>query len=114
MVCYYFLQFNFVGEKPLAATWSELGKVCIFDLTIPLKALDDVQVLMDILNIMLGPACASILKVIGTIILNTVGELEFAETSRVYQRQEETKAHIRVQRSSGGRFCFGLVPYRTR
>jgi len=41
------IRFNFVNEKPLAATWSELGKVCIWDLTEPLSALDDVQKLQD-------------------------------------------------------------------
>jgi hypothetical protein len=38
------LRFNFMGEKPLVATWSELGKVSIWDLTVPLKALDNVEV----------------------------------------------------------------------
>lgn len=38
------LRFNFVGEKPLVATWSELGKVSIWDITTPLRALDSADV----------------------------------------------------------------------
>lgn len=38
------LRFNFVGERPLVASWSELGKVCIFDVTTPLRALDSSDV----------------------------------------------------------------------
>lgn len=38
------LRFNFVGEKPFVATWSELGKVSIWDITTPLRALDSADV----------------------------------------------------------------------
>lgn len=38
------LRFNFVGERPLVASWSELGKVCIWDVTTPLRALDSADV----------------------------------------------------------------------
>ena len=30
-----------VGDKPLAASWSETGKVFLWDLTHPLKAVND-------------------------------------------------------------------------
>lgn len=38
------LRFNFVGDKPLVATWSELGKVSIWDISTPLRALDSADV----------------------------------------------------------------------
>jgi len=38
------VRFHFVGEKPLAATWSELGKVSLWDLSLPLRALDSAEV----------------------------------------------------------------------
>ncbi|ODN04644.1 Glutamate-rich WD repeat-containing protein 1 [Orchesella cincta] len=41
------LRFNFVGDKPLVATWSELGKVSIWDITTPLRALDSVDLIQE-------------------------------------------------------------------
>ncbi len=38
------LKFHFLAEKPLVATWSELGKVSIWDLSLPLRVLDNVEV----------------------------------------------------------------------
>jgi ribosome assembly protein RRB1 len=39
------LRFHFVGDKPYVATWSELRKVCIWDLTVPLRVLENVEVM---------------------------------------------------------------------
>jgi ribosome assembly protein RRB1 len=41
------LRFKFFGERPLAASWSELGSVAIWDLTVPMRALDDYKLLQE-------------------------------------------------------------------
>jgi len=45
------VRFKFLGDKPFAASWSELGKVCLWDLTIPLTALDDVTKLQEYIKL---------------------------------------------------------------